>query len=101
FFELLVFDAQGQLTTASFLDYLLPLATDVPVVEMAHRESAAPGNPAGLKGVGEAGCIATAAAFAQAVEDALAGSVEILEIPLSPNRLFDLMQAAAAAAPTP
>ncbi|MGD9903405.1 MAG: molybdopterin cofactor-binding domain-containing protein, partial [Vicinamibacterales bacterium] len=100
FYEQLVFDAQGQLTTASFMDYLLPLATDVPDVEMAHRETAAPGNPAGLKGVGEAGCIATAAAFAQAVEDALAGSVEILEIPLSPNRLFDLMQAAAAAAPT-
>jgi carbon-monoxide dehydrogenase large subunit len=95
FYEQLVFDRQGQLTTASFMDYLLPLATDVPDVEMAHRETPAPGNPAGLKGVGEAGCIATGALFAQAVEDALAGRVEILEIPLSPNRLFELMQAAA------
>jgi carbon-monoxide dehydrogenase large subunit len=91
FYEQLVFDAQGQLVTASFMDYLLPLATDVPDVEMSHRETPAPGNPAGLKGVGEAGCIATAAAFAQAVEDALGGRVEILEIPLSPNRLFELM----------
>jgi len=94
FYEQLVFDARGQLTTASFMDYLLPLATDVPDVEMAHRETPAPGNPAGLKGVGEAGCIATGALFAQAVEDALGGAVEILEIPLSPNRLFELMQAA-------
>ncbi|MGE0363822.1 MAG: molybdopterin cofactor-binding domain-containing protein, partial [Vicinamibacterales bacterium] len=100
FYEQLVFDRQGQLTTASFMDYLLPLATDVPDVEMAHRETAAPGNPAGLKGVGEAGCIATGALFAQAVEDALGGDVEILEIPLSPNRLFELMQATAAKGPT-
>jgi CO/xanthine dehydrogenase Mo-binding subunit len=78
------------------MDYLLPLATDVPDVEMAHRETPSPGNPDGLKGVGEAGCIATGAAFAQAVEDALGGTVEILEIPLSPNRLFALMREAEA-----
>ena len=93
FFEQLVFDPQGQLLTASFMDYLLPLATDVPDVEMAHRETPSPGNPAGLKGVGEAGCIATGALFAQAVEDALGGEIEIREIPLSPNRLFELIQA--------
>jgi carbon-monoxide dehydrogenase large subunit len=96
FYEQLVFDPQGQLLTASFMDYLLPLATDVPDVEMAHRETPSPGNPAGLKGVGEAGCIATGALFAQAVEDALGGAVEIREIPLSPNRLFELIQAARA-----
>jgi CO/xanthine dehydrogenase Mo-binding subunit len=92
FYEQLVFDEQGQLMNASLMDYLLPLATDVPDVEMAHRETPSPGNPAGLKGVGEAGCIATGALFAQAVEDALGGAVEILEIPLSPNRLFELMR---------
>ncbi len=91
FFEQLVFDDQGQLANASFMDYLLPLATDVPDVEMAHRETPSPDNPAGLKGVGEAGCIATGALFAQAVEDALDGAIEICEIPLSPNRLFELM----------
>jgi len=64
----------------------------VPDVEMAHRETPSPDNPAGLKGVGEAGCIATGALFAQAVEDALAGAIEICEIPLSPNRLFELME---------
>ena len=52
-----------------------------------------PEGPCGAKGVGEAGAIPTGAAFAQAVEDALAGSgLEITEIPLSPGRLFELMQ---------
>jgi CO/xanthine dehydrogenase Mo-binding subunit len=96
FYEQLVFDEQGQLLTASLMDYLLPVATDVPDVEIEHRETPAPGNPGGLKGVGEAGCIATGAAFAQAVEDALGGAIEIREIPLSPNRLFELLQASTA-----
>ena len=92
FFEALVYDEQGQLLNASFMDYLLPTATDVPTIETAHRETPSPLNSLGLKGVGEAGCIPTGAVFAQAVEDALAGTgVEICEIPLSPNRLFELM----------
>ncbi|HYW06753.1 MAG TPA: hypothetical protein VE913_07345, partial [Longimicrobium sp.] len=77
---------------------LLPTALDVPRVEMAHRETVAPLNPLGLKGVGEAGCIPTGAVFAQAVEDALPHlALEIREIPLSPSRLFELLQAAAPA----
>lgn len=93
FYEKLIFDDSGQLLNASFMDYLLPTALDVPRVEMAHRETPAPMNPLGLKGVGEAGCIPTGAAFAQAVEDALPDyGLEILEIPLSPNRLFELLE---------
>jgi CO/xanthine dehydrogenase Mo-binding subunit len=92
FYEQLIYDEQGQLLNASFMDYLIPTATDVPPIETAHRETPSPYNAIGLKGVGEAGCIPTGALFAQAVEDALAGSgIEITEIPLSPNRLFDLM----------
>ncbi len=95
FYEQLIYDEQGQLLNASFMDYLLPTATDVPPIETAHRETASPYNVVGLKGVGEAGCIPTGAVFAQAVEDALSGSgVEITEIPLSPNRLFELIEAA-------
>ena len=95
FYEQLIYDEQGQLLNASFMDYLLPTANDVPRIETAHRETPSPYNPVGLKGVGEAGCIPTGAAFAQAVEDALTGSgVEITEIPLSPNRLFELIEAA-------
>jgi carbon-monoxide dehydrogenase large subunit len=92
FYEQLVYDEQGQLLNASFMDYLLPTAADVPRVEMAHLETPSPFNPVGLKGVGEAGCIPTGALFAQAVEDALADyGIEIREIPLSPNRLYALI----------
>ena len=95
FYEQLVYDEDGQLLNASFMDYLLPTATDVPPIETAHRETPSPLNPMGAKGVGEAGAIPTGALFAQAVEDALGGSgVEIREIPLSPNRLFELIEQA-------
>ena len=96
FFEQLVYDEQGQLMNASFMDYLLPTATDVPPIETDHRETPSPYNPMGLKGVGEAGCIPTGAVFAQALEDAIGSGLEICEIPLSPNRLFELMEQAGA-----
>jgi CO/xanthine dehydrogenase Mo-binding subunit len=92
FFEQLVYDEQGQLMNASLMDYLLPTATDVPPIQVDHRETPSPYNPVGLKGVGEAGCIPSGAAFAQAVEDALDDiGLEILEIPLGPDALFNLI----------
>jgi len=95
FYEELVFDDNGQLLNASLMDYLLPTAIDVPTVELAHMETKSPLNPLGIKGVGEAGAIPTGALFAQAVEDALAGSgVEITAIPLSPGRLYGLIDSA-------
>ncbi len=94
FYEQLRFDENGQLQNASFMDYLLPTALDVPTVEMAHLVSPSPLNPLGTKGVGEAGAIPTGAAFAQAVEDALGGGIEITEIPLSPNRLWEMIKGA-------
>ena len=102
FYERLVCDGNGQLLNASFMDYLLPTALDVPTVEMAHMETPSPLNPLGTKGVGEAGAIPTGAAFAQAVEDALRETgLEILEIPLSPNRLFELLEARSSGAAAP
>jgi carbon-monoxide dehydrogenase large subunit len=102
FFEQLVYDEQGQLMNASFADYLLPTSLDVPRVDIAHRETPAPMNPLGLKGVGEAGCIPTGAAFAQALEDALDDhEFEVTEIPLSPGRLFELLRDAPRRAPSP
>ncbi len=92
FYERLEYDAGGQLLNASFMDYLLPTSTDVPRVETAHIETPSPLNPLGVKGAGEAGAIPVAAVFAQAVEDALSEwGVEILEIPLSPCRLFEIV----------
>ena len=93
FYEQLRYDEGGQLLNASFMEYLLPTAAEVPPIEISHAETPSPLNPLGVKGVGEAGCIPTGAAFAQAVEDALnEPGLEILEIPLSPGRLFELMQ---------
>jgi carbon-monoxide dehydrogenase large subunit len=102
FYEQLHYDEQAQLMNASFMDYLIPTATDVPAIETWHKETRSPFNPIGLKGVGEAGCIPTGALFAQAVEDALSDlGVEITEIPLSPNRLFELIDQARTGARRP
>ncbi|MFQ5583350.1 MAG: molybdopterin cofactor-binding domain-containing protein, partial [Calditrichia bacterium] len=93
FYEQLVFDSNGQLLNASFMDYLLPTANDVPTIETGHIETPSPLNPLGMKGVGEAGAIPVGALFAQAIEDAFAEkNLEICEIPLSPNRLFELLK---------
>ncbi len=93
FYEQLVFDEDGQLLNASLADYLLPTALEVPHMEVAHTETPSPLNPLGIKGAGEAGAIPVGPAFAQAVEDALGlpdRGIELNEIPLSPNRLFEL-----------
>ena len=96
FYEHLSYDEQGQLMNASLMDYLLPTATDVPPIETDHRETPSPFNPVGMKGVGEAGCIPTGAAFAQAIEDAFSDlGIEVLEIPMSPDKLFSLLTGAA------
>lgn len=94
FYEKLHWNEQGQLLNATLVDYLLPTATDVPRIEVDHVETPSPLNPLGIKGVGEAGAIPVGALFAQAVEDALRDyEIEILEIPLSPNALFELTAA--------
>jgi CO/xanthine dehydrogenase Mo-binding subunit len=93
FYEHLVYDENGQLLNASFMDYLLPTALDVPRMEMGHQETPSPLNPLGIKGAGEAGAIPVGPLYAQAIEDALnLEGFEILEIPLSPNRLWELTQ---------
>jgi carbon-monoxide dehydrogenase large subunit len=93
FYEKLVFDDQGQLLNASLADYLLPTALEVPRMELGHTVTKSPLNPLGIKGAGEAGAIPAGPLFAQAIEDALdlkGRGVELLEIPLSPSRLFEL-----------
>src|ERR1700719_2118835 len=93
FYEKLSFDDQGQLLNASLADYLLPTALEVPRMELGHTVTKSPLNPLGIKGAGEAGAIPGGPLFAQAIEDALdlkRRGVELLEIPLSPSRLFEL-----------
>ncbi len=97
FYEKLAFDDQGQLLNASLADYLLPTALEVPRMELDHTTTVSPLNPLGVKGAGEAGAIPVGPLFAQAIEDALQlkqNEVELLEIPLSPSRLFELVQKA-------
>jgi len=97
FYERLHFDDAGQLLNASFMDFLMPTAVEVPEIEIAHIETPSPLNPLGVKGVGEAGTIPVAALVAEAVEDALAPlGVRIREMPLSPNRILELIQEAQA-----
>src|SRR5882757_1778355 len=93
FYEKLVFDDQGQLLNASLADYLLPTALEVPRMELDHTTTVSPLNPLGIKGAGEAGAIPVGPLFAQAIENALQlkeNKMELLEIPLSPSRLFEL-----------
>ena len=95
FYERLFFDDSGQLVNASFMDFLMPTAVEVPEIEVAHIETPSPLNPLGVKGVGEAGTIPVAALVAEAIEDALAPfGVRIREMPLSPPRIRELIDEA-------
>jgi carbon-monoxide dehydrogenase large subunit len=92
YYEKLHFDDNGQLLNATLADYLIPTAAEMPYIEVLHANTPAPENKLGTKGVGEAGAIPVPAAFAQALENALPEyELEILETPLSPNRLFELI----------
>jgi carbon-monoxide dehydrogenase large subunit len=94
FYEQLIFDESAQLLNGSLADYLLPTALDVPTIETAHTVTPSPLNPLGIKGAGEAGAIPVGPLFAQAIEDALdlpRKGIELLEIPLSPARLWQLL----------
>ncbi len=93
FFERLVYNDEGQIINASFMDYLLPTAAEVPPIAVDHVETPSPLNPLGVKGAGEAGVIPVPALFASAIDDALSAyGVRIREMPLHPNRLFELLQ---------
>jgi len=95
FYEKLLFDENGQLLNASFMDYLLPTSLDVPNIEADHVTTPSPLNPLGIKGAGEAGAIPVGPLFAQAIEDAIFDvDFEISEIPLSPSLLWEIVQSA-------
>lgn len=92
-FEELVYDDTGQLLTGTFLDYLLPCATDIPAIRTVHLETPSTLNPLGLKGLGEGGAIAPPAAIANALADGLrAFGIESDELPLTPDRVLALLR---------
>jgi carbon-monoxide dehydrogenase large subunit len=97
--EELVFDEQGQLLTTTFMDYLLPTASELPqeVVVRLLDDYPSKLNPLGAKGAGEGGIVPAAAVISNAVADALAPlGVEITTLPLTHNRLRELLRAKAA-----
>jgi carbon-monoxide dehydrogenase large subunit len=93
FLEHFVYDAEGQLLTGSFADYLLPTASDFPRIRaVALEEKPSPTNPLGAKGAGEGGIIPVGAVVANAVAAALASfGVQPRELPLSPSRVWELI----------
>lgn len=94
FLENLVYDEQGQLLTGSLADYLVPTASDFPVVRAVLMEvHRSPINPLGAKGAGEGGIISVGGVIANAVANALRSfAVQPHELPLTPPRIWQLLQ---------
>jgi carbon-monoxide dehydrogenase large subunit len=94
-YEEIVYDDEGQLHTASLVDYLVPSACEIPPMEVVHLETMSPTTLGGFRGMGEGGTIGAPAAVANAVADALEPlGIEINELPVTPERLFRLIAAA-------
>jgi carbon-monoxide dehydrogenase large subunit len=88
-YEEAVYDDDGNLTTGTFVDYLVPSAADLPHFDTGNTVHTAPGNPIGAKGVGEAGCIASTPAVVNAALDAVRHlGVRDIQMPLTPERVW-------------
>jgi carbon-monoxide dehydrogenase large subunit len=85
-----VYDASGQLTTGSFMDYCIPRADDVPNFQVDTRETPCTHNPLGVKGCGEAGAIGAPAALMNAITDAL--GVKDMPMPASPQNVWNALR---------
>ena len=94
-FEELQYDEGGQLLTGTFMDYLVPTASEAPVIDIAHLVSPSPLTPLGSKGLGESSSMTVPAVIANAVSDALTPlGIGITELPMSPTRLWALIESA-------
>ena len=99
--EHLAYDESGQMITASFMDYLLPTAAEIPPIEVRHLESPSPNTIGGWKGMGEGGSINAPAAIVSAVNDALSGlGVTANHTPLDPAWVRSAIAAAEPVAPS-
>ena len=94
-YEHLPYDDAGNPLATTFVDYLLPTATEVPVIEYGHIETPAPTNPGGHKGLGEGGAIGAPPAIINAIADALAPlGAQVRSQPLGPDDVLALIEAA-------
>jgi carbon-monoxide dehydrogenase large subunit len=92
--EHLVYDETGQLLTASFMDYMLPRADELPDLRVAHHVVPCTTNPLGVKGAGESGVAGSLPAAVNAVLDALASrGVGHLDLPMTPARVWAALRA--------
>jgi carbon-monoxide dehydrogenase large subunit len=93
--ETAVYDAQGQLLTASFMDYAMPRADDLPMIGFATEPVPSIMNPLGMKGCGEAGTVGALGAVSNAVRDALAqAGVGRVDMPFTPSRIWHMLEEA-------
>jgi carbon-monoxide dehydrogenase large subunit len=93
--EICIYDDAGQLLTGTMMDYAVPKASQMPRIEIDYTVTPSPVNPLGVKGCGEAGTIASAAALVNAVCDALAPlGIEHIDKPVTPARVWAAMRAA-------
>jgi carbon-monoxide dehydrogenase large subunit len=91
-YERVVHDADGQLLTASFMDYQLPRAQDIPVIRFTTEPTPSTANAMGMKGCGEAGTVGSLAAVANAMQDALwARGVRRADMPFTPERVWRML----------
>ncbi len=96
--EHVVFDDDGQLLTASFMDYGMPRADDLPMFSFATESTPSTTNPMGMKGCGEAGTVGALAAISNAVADALATrDVAMVDMPFTPAKVWHALNPAIAA----
>ncbi|WP_037310627.1 xanthine dehydrogenase family protein molybdopterin-binding subunit [Ruegeria halocynthiae] len=90
--ERVVHDAQGQLLTASLMDYALPRAAEIPMIKFTSAPVPSTSNPMGMKGCGEAGTVGALAAVANAVQDALWDhGVRQADMPFTPQKVWELL----------
>jgi carbon-monoxide dehydrogenase large subunit len=93
--EEIIYDADGNILTASFADYLPPTAREIPPIEIVHLETVTDASVTGAKGLGEGGAIGAPAAVINAICDALAPfGVELFEMPATPERIRAAIRAA-------
>src|SRR5215510_9105797 len=92
-YEQILYNEEGQLVTASLMDYKVPTVEEVPDIQLGHMVTPSPFSPLGTKGAGETGMLGPPPALASAIEDALAEfGVEIRSTPYSPERILNFIR---------
>ncbi len=89
-YERIAYSPEGQIMNATFADFLMVTAAEMPVIEQVHTETPSPNNPLGVKGMGEAGTIPASATIANALEDAI--GVPVDRMPVMPEDVLGLLE---------